>query len=204
MTDATALHADTLVWDQHGCLPLRPDADAVDELELYRRSGVDVVSINVGFDVTPALDTIKVLAAFRRGVLARPDRFTLVTTAEDVRAAKASGRLAVSFDLEGTEPLDGELALVSTYYDLGVRVFGRESAPSRPSCQRTWITPASRSTSPQRRPSSSPRRRPVKTAAATARCHASPPTSSFTQTAEPRDARECAILQVFCLSEPCS
>ena len=110
-----------LVWDQHGCLPLRPDADAIDRLVLYRRAGVDHVSVNVGFDVTSALETLKVLAAFRRGVLDRPDDFVLVSTAADVHEAKAGGRLAVSFDLEGTEPLDGELALVSTYYDLGVR-----------------------------------------------------------------------------------
>lgn len=110
-----------LVWDQHGCLPLRPDSDAVDQLALYRRAGVDFISINVGFDAVPALDAVKVLAAFRRGVLARPDDLVLVSTTADVREARDSGRLAVSFDLEGTEPLDGELALVSTYYDLGVR-----------------------------------------------------------------------------------
>jgi membrane dipeptidase len=119
--NAAELHTDALVWDQHGCLPLRPDPAAIDQLDLYRSSGVDVVSINVGFDVTSALDTLKVLAAFRLGVLTRPDRFVLVSTVADVRDAKATGRLAVSFDLEGTEPLDGELALVSTYYDLGVR-----------------------------------------------------------------------------------
>ena len=117
----TALHDDALVWDQHGCLPLRPHSDAVADLELYRRYGVDFVSINVGFDLTSPLDTIKVLAAFRQGIRARPDQFVLVATAADIPAAKASGRLAVSFDLEGTEPLDGELALVETYYDLGVR-----------------------------------------------------------------------------------
>lgn len=119
--NAAELHADMLVWDQHGCLPLRPDSNAIDQLDLYRHAGVNVVSINVGFDVTSALETLKVLAAFRRGVLDRPDVFVLVSTTADVRDAKANGRLAVSFDLEGTEPLDGELALVSTYYDLGVR-----------------------------------------------------------------------------------
>jgi membrane dipeptidase len=118
---AAELHADAIVWDQHGCLPLRPDEDAVDQLELYRTAGVDAVSINIGFDVTSALDTFKVTAAFRRGILARQDRFVLASTVADVREAKRSGRLAVSFDLEGTEPLDGELALLSAYHALGVR-----------------------------------------------------------------------------------
>ena len=118
---AIELHANALVWDQHGCLPLRPDAAAVDRLQLYVDSGVDFVSINVGFDLTPAIDTMKVLAGFRRGLLDRGDRFALVGTAAQVRTAKSEGRLAVAFDLEGTEPLDGDVNLVQSYYDLGVR-----------------------------------------------------------------------------------
>jgi membrane dipeptidase len=119
--EADVLHADALVWDQHGCLPLRPDADVVDELELYRRAGVDVVSINIGMDLTPTVDAFKVLAAFRRGLLARPDRYRIASNVADVREAQRSGRLAVTFDLEGTEPLDGELALLEVFHELGVR-----------------------------------------------------------------------------------
>jgi microsomal dipeptidase-like Zn-dependent dipeptidase len=118
---AAALHADALVWDQHGCLPLRPDEDAVDELELYRRAGVDLVSINVGMDVTPTADAFKVLGAFRRGLLARPARYLIASGVADVQDAKESGRLAVTFDLEGTEPLDGELGLLEAFHELGVR-----------------------------------------------------------------------------------
>jgi membrane dipeptidase len=110
-----------VVWDQHGCLPLRPNESAVDLLQLYRDSGVDAVSINVGFDLTSPLDTLKIAAAFRRGILERPDRFVLASTVADVREAKRTGKLAVTFDLEGTEPLDGELALLGAYHALGVR-----------------------------------------------------------------------------------
>lgn len=112
---------DALVWDQHGCLPLRPDPDAIDSLDLYRRAGVDAVSINVGFDLTSPAETLKVLAAFRSGVLARPDHFRLVSSAADVLEAKQAGQLAVSFDLEGTEPLDGDLQALETLWGLGVR-----------------------------------------------------------------------------------
>ncbi len=118
---AARLHAGALIWDQHTCLPLRPDASAVDGLDLHLRSGADFVSVNVGFDAISPLDTVKVLSAFRKGVLQRPDRFQLVRTAADVEAARRAGRLAVSFDLEGTEPLDGCLEMVETYYELGVR-----------------------------------------------------------------------------------
>jgi membrane dipeptidase len=115
------LYDETLVWDQHGCLPLRPEGSAVDDLALYAESGVDFISINVGMDSTPPLDTLKILSAFRRAVQQREDRFALVRTTPDVARAKATNRLAMAFDLEGTEPLDGSIDMVQTYYDLGVR-----------------------------------------------------------------------------------
>jgi membrane dipeptidase len=115
------LYREAVVWDQHGCLPLRPDESAVDDLALYAESGVDFISINVGMDSTPPLDALKVLSAFRHAVLQREDRFALVRSARDVRRARAAGRLAIAFDLEGTEPLDGSLDMIQTYYDLGVR-----------------------------------------------------------------------------------
>lgn len=64
---------------------------------------------------------MKVAAAFRRGILERSDRYLLIDRYADVEVAKATGRLAVSFDLEGTEPLDGQLSLLSAYHVLGVR-----------------------------------------------------------------------------------
>jgi microsomal dipeptidase-like Zn-dependent dipeptidase len=54
-------------------------------------------------------------------VLERPDSLVLAETVADVQDAKRTGRLAVTFDLEGTEPLDGEPALLSAYHALGVR-----------------------------------------------------------------------------------
>lgn len=115
------VYEEALVWDQHGCLPLRPEESAVDDLGLYARSGVDFISINVGMDSTPPPDALKILSAFRDGVLQREDRFALVRSAGDVAHAKATHRLAIAFDLEGTEPLDGSVDMVQTYYDLGVR-----------------------------------------------------------------------------------
>jgi membrane dipeptidase len=120
-TPAQVLHADALVWDQHGCLPLTPDGSAIDSLELYAESGVDFVSINVGMDATPPLQTLRVISAFRHAVRQRDDRYVLARSAQDVVLAKETGRLAVGFDLEGTEPLDGSLDMIETYYDLGVR-----------------------------------------------------------------------------------
>jgi membrane dipeptidase len=109
-----------LVWDAHGCLPLAPDSD-ITGLARYAASGVDFVSINIGMDFNPPLDVVRTLAYFRRWLAANADRFAIAGSVDDVVRAKAEGRLAVAFDLEGTEPLDGSSDMVSFYYDLGVR-----------------------------------------------------------------------------------
>jgi membrane dipeptidase len=121
MAMGRGVYQEALVWDQHGCLPLRPDESAIDDLALYARSGVDFISINVGMDSTPPPDALKILSAFRNGILQREDRFALVRSAGDVAHARATHRLTIAFDLEGTEPLDGSVDRVQTYYDLGVR-----------------------------------------------------------------------------------
>lgn len=49
MSSASLLRS-SLVWDNHGCMPLRPlDETFLPQLELYRTSGVDVAMINIGF-----------------------------------------------------------------------------------------------------------------------------------------------------------
>src|SRR6185369_12169278 len=45
----------------------------------------------------------------------------LAGTVADVERARDGGRLAIAFDLEGTEPLDGDVEMVERFYELGVR-----------------------------------------------------------------------------------
>jgi membrane dipeptidase len=117
---AAALHADALVWDAHNCMPLHPDADLA-ALERHRRAGVDFVSINIGMDMNPLSQIMPVIASFRAQLRARPDLFVPVATAADVLRAKAEGKLAVAFDLEGGIPLCERPEMVPLFYDLGVR-----------------------------------------------------------------------------------
>ena len=120
---ARDLHERALVCDLHGCMPLRPDAD-LSELSRYRRSGANYISINVGMDLNPWPDTVKVLAHFRAWVLARGDEYVLAGTAADVRDAFRGGKLAVVFDLEGAEAIAGQISMIPMYYHLGVRSVG--------------------------------------------------------------------------------
>jgi membrane dipeptidase len=117
-----ALLQDALVWDNHTCLPLRPDDEAfLPQLERFRKTGVNVVSINAGFGEQGIEPHVRMLAHFRRWLLARPDDYLLVQSIEDVERAKASGRLGVLFDIEGANAIDDQLSMVQLYYDLGVR-----------------------------------------------------------------------------------
>lgn len=118
--DGAALHQNALVWDAHSCLPLHPDAD-LGVLARHRDAGVDFVSVNVGMDMNPLTQVMTVLASFRAQLRARPELFVPVWDVADVLLAKATGRLAIAFDLEGGVPLCERPEMVQLFYDLGVR-----------------------------------------------------------------------------------
>ena len=109
-----------LGWEQHCCLPLEASCD-IGPLRRYLDVGMSYLSVNVGYSPHDIDATMRVLSSWRRQVLQRGDLFVLATTTDDIAAAQESGRLAVGFDLEDTNPLGGEIGMVQAYYDLGVR-----------------------------------------------------------------------------------
>ena len=117
---ARKLYADALVWDDHAGFEPHPTVD-LEILERWRAVGVDYLSVNVGYDVAPWQKTIKNIAAFITWLETHADRFTLVRRVEDILAAKREGKLAIAFDIEGMDSLDGQASMVALYYRLGVR-----------------------------------------------------------------------------------
>jgi membrane dipeptidase len=109
-----------IVWDTHAGFSPDPAAD-LSNLRLWRDAGVDYLSINVGYDVLPWQSAVRTMAAFRRWILAHGDDYVLAASAGDVRQAQADGKMAVAFDLEGTNALDGRIEMVEVYHRLGVR-----------------------------------------------------------------------------------
>ncbi|AFA71935.1 putative M19 family peptidase [Gordonia polyisoprenivorans VH2] len=107
----------TLLWDQHACLPLQPDAD-VGYLRRFDRNGPTYVSVNVGYSPQSFDDSSLLLTRFRAAITDHPG-LALATTPSDIEAAV--GRIAVAFDLEDSNPLDGDLDNVARFVDLGVR-----------------------------------------------------------------------------------
>jgi membrane dipeptidase len=57
----------------------------------------------------------------RRMIAKYPDTFTLASTAADIRAAKAAGKIGGMLGAEGGHAIEDSLALLRMYYDLGVR-----------------------------------------------------------------------------------
>ena len=116
---AERLFRDAIIWDDHAGFGPDPSVD-LGKLRIWKEAGVHYLSVNVGYDVMDWRDSIKSLAAFRRWILAS-DGYELVSSVDDVRAARKAGNLAVSFDLEGMNALDGSLDMVEMYHHLGVR-----------------------------------------------------------------------------------
>ncbi len=98
---------------------MRPDAD-LSVLARHKAAGLDHVSISVGVDMSPFDQIIRTLAHFRSQI-GQSDLYEMAGTVEDIYSARNSGKMAVSFDLEGSLPLLGDPAMVRLYHDLGVR-----------------------------------------------------------------------------------
>ncbi len=107
-------------WEAHACLPLHPQADFA-PIDRLHAAGVNYVSINIGMDMNPVTQVMAVIAGFRATIAARPDRYVMAHTVQDIDQAAACGKLAIGFDLEGAMPLLEQPEMVALYRDLGVR-----------------------------------------------------------------------------------
>jgi membrane dipeptidase len=64
---------------------------------------------------------MNVLSFMRRWIARRPESYRLVTTVDDIQRSRADGKLGICFDIEGMVPVQDDLHLVQTFYELGVR-----------------------------------------------------------------------------------
>jgi membrane dipeptidase len=107
-------------WDAHACLPQHPQADFTPVRRLHA-AGVNYVSLNVGADMNPVSQVMSVIAGYRATIEADPERYVLVSSVDDIIQAAADGRIAITFDLEGSMPLLDQPDMVALYAQLGVR-----------------------------------------------------------------------------------
>ena len=119
-SDARSLHDDALVWDMTS--PFSRDcADFNRLLPRYKAAGVDFVSLTVNAFSNPLADTLLHMAELRTEIRARSDHYVFVNGVDDILRAKKEDRLALGFHFQETNPLEGSVHMVETFYDLGVR-----------------------------------------------------------------------------------
>ena len=110
------------VWDHHACLPLRPNDPAfLPQLARHKAAGFDAITVNIGFGEQGPEEHLRMIAALRHWLMARPEEYLLLLEADDVERARSTERLAVGFDIEGANAVGDQLSLIQLYYDLGVR-----------------------------------------------------------------------------------
>jgi membrane dipeptidase len=106
-----------LVWDM--TLPWEPEAIDDTTLPRFKAAGVDLVSLTVNM---PTLDgTMRHIAAVQAHLRSHADTMVLIGSVDDVQEAKKAGKLAITFNLQETNPLDGDPGMIDVYYQLGVR-----------------------------------------------------------------------------------
>jgi membrane dipeptidase len=115
-----ALYEDALVWDM--TLPwLASYADKDVTLPRFRSAGVDFACLTVNDFPGSLGGSVRRIAEVTRHIGERSDTLVLVKSVDDIHQSKREGKLALAFNLQETNPLEGEVNFVQTYYDLGVR-----------------------------------------------------------------------------------
>ncbi len=121
MPDTGDIYRGSFVWDDHCGFTPAPDAALDPLLRPWRDAGVGYLSINVYFDPQPWTRAEQVIGQLRERLPTEVDYCRLVSTVDDIDRARAEDKLAVTFDIEGMNALDGRIGMVERYYDLGVR-----------------------------------------------------------------------------------
>jgi len=121
--NSTILHNNSLVWDNHACMPLdiNRTAQFMPELSRCRDAGTNVVSINIGYGDCPLADLFKTVAYMRHWIRAHNEEYVLASTVGDIEQAQSNDKLAVVFDIESMTPLGDQVSLIEMFYELGVR-----------------------------------------------------------------------------------
>ena len=107
-------------WDAHGCPPFAICAN-LSFLDRYKNSGVNFVSLNVGFDLTNQAETLKLIHYFHQWISKHNDKYVIVKNIHQIIASRSENKLIIAFDIEGCNLLNSNLEMVSKLYALGIR-----------------------------------------------------------------------------------
>ena len=121
---ASQVYARSLVLDcnsgppyEDGKLPLSSAA-----IQLVHDSGVDVVKLSIGGLNAIFVDAVEEIAYLQQMFEVHSRVFFQVRVADDLQRAKAEHKLGIIFSFESVDMLEGEVANIDVFRNLGVRV----------------------------------------------------------------------------------
>jgi membrane dipeptidase len=98
-----------------------PPGEYMEHFQKMRTTGFSHLSLSMAGDDEGPAGIYAALVRMRRQLSLEPDKYILVDTVDDIRAAKKSGKLSIGFHFQGTEAIGRDLANVGGFYKLGVR-----------------------------------------------------------------------------------
>lgn len=105
-------------------LGFEPEIEVSHKWELfdrYSQSGFNYVGLAIAGEFTNLETTIRYMSHHRARIQSEPNKYLIVDKAQDILRAKEQNKIALSFWLQGSNPLANDLHMVETYYQLGVR-----------------------------------------------------------------------------------
>src|SRR3990167_2681906 len=107
-------------WDAHGCPPFKIGAD-LSFLNRYKNSGVNFISLNIGFDLTTQTEAVELINYFHQWIQKNHNDYAIIENAHQLVECRTKNKLGIAFDIEGCNLLNCKLEMVSKFYSLGVR-----------------------------------------------------------------------------------
>jgi membrane dipeptidase len=98
-----------------------PPGEHMEHFQQMHKTGFSHLSLSMAGDDEGPAGIYAALVRMRRQLSLEPEKYVLVDTVGDIRAAKKSGKLSIGFHFQGTEAIGRDLANVGGFYKLGVR-----------------------------------------------------------------------------------
>lgn len=107
-------------WDAHGCPPFKVGTD-LSFLNRYKNSGLNVVSLNVGFGLMSQKEILELIGYFQQWLLSHNEEYMLIGSIQDILECRQNDKLSITLDIEGCDLLHGKIEMIQQLYELGVR-----------------------------------------------------------------------------------
>lgn len=107
-------------WDAHSCPPFKIGSD-LSFLSRYKNSGINFVSLNVGFDLMRQYETLDIIDYFNQWISKQNHLYEVVRSVNQIIKCQMANKLSIAFDIEGCNLLNQDVDMVSHFYSLGVR-----------------------------------------------------------------------------------